>query len=42
VPTRIAAALATGPAAFLLGGILDVMVYALESMRGRTGSGRGR
>jgi hypothetical protein len=37
VLTRIAAALVTGPAAFLLGGLLDVMTYALGSLpRDRT------
>jgi hypothetical protein len=35
VPTRIAARLVTGPAAFLLGGVLDVMTYALGSIRRR-------
>jgi hypothetical protein len=33
VLTRIAAALVTGPAAFLLGGLLDVMTYALGRCR---------
>jgi hypothetical protein len=35
---RIAARLVTGPAAFLLGGVLDVLAYAVASAR----RGRGR
>ncbi len=41
---RIAARLVTGPVAFLLGGVLDVLAYAAASARGAAGSGprRGR
>jgi hypothetical protein len=35
VATRIAARLITGPAAFLLGGVIDVVVYATGVMRAK-------
>jgi hypothetical protein len=35
VLTRIAARLVTGPAAFLLGGVIDVVAYAAASARAR-------
>jgi hypothetical protein len=35
VPSRIAERLITGPAAFLLGGIIDVVAYAAASARAR-------
>jgi hypothetical protein len=42
VPSRIAARLVTGPAAFLLGGVLDILAYAVVSARARRdGAGGG-
>jgi hypothetical protein len=38
---RIAARIVTGPGAFLLGGVIDVLVYAAASARGRWGRLRG-
>jgi hypothetical protein len=35
VATRIAARLVTGPAAFLLGGVIDVVVYVAGAMRAK-------
>jgi hypothetical protein len=35
VASRIAARLVTGPVAFLVGGIIDVLVYAAASARAR-------
>jgi hypothetical protein len=37
---RIAARLVTGPVAFMLGGVLDVLAYATASARDRLGSRR--
>jgi hypothetical protein len=39
---RIAARLVTGPVAFLLGGVLDVLAYAAASARGGRGLGPRR
>jgi hypothetical protein len=39
---RIAARLVTGPVAFILGGVLDVLAYAAASARDRLGWGPGR
>jgi hypothetical protein len=39
---RIAARLVTGPVAFLLGGVLDVLAYAAASARGGRGWGPRR
>jgi hypothetical protein len=36
---RIAARLVTGPVAFLLGGVLDVLAYAAAAARRRAGVG---
>ena len=40
VPSRIAARLVTGPVAFLLGGVLDVLAYAVAAARARRGAAR--
>jgi len=37
VASRIAARLVTGPLAFLVGGVIDVVAYAAASARGRWG-----
>jgi hypothetical protein len=37
-----AARLVTGPAAFLIGGVIDVMTFAGSSLRGRYGARRDR
>ena len=37
MPSRIAARLVTGPAAFLLGGVIDVLVYVTGVMRAKRG-----
>jgi len=42
VASRIAARLVTGPLAFLVGGVIDVAVYAAASARGRWGRRRRR
>jgi hypothetical protein len=41
VLARIAARLVTGPAAFLLGGVIDVLAYAVASARARLARSRG-
>ena len=35
MPSRIAGRLLTGPLAFLAGGVLDVLTYAVRSLRTR-------
>jgi len=40
--TRLAGRLVTGPAAFLLAGVLDLLIYAAGAARTRLGSGRRR
>jgi hypothetical protein len=37
---RIAARAVTGPVAFLLGGVIDVLAYAVASARARLSRGR--
>jgi hypothetical protein len=39
---RLAARLVTGPAAFLLGGLIDVLAFAASSARARIVRRRGR
>ncbi|HTU95051.1 MAG TPA: hypothetical protein VMF14_04360 [Solirubrobacteraceae bacterium] len=39
---QIAARLVTGPAAFLVGGVIDVLVYAAASVRARVARRGGR
>jgi hypothetical protein len=40
VLSRFAARVVTGPAAFLLGGVIDVVTYAAASARARLRRGR--
>jgi hypothetical protein len=42
VLARLPARLLTGPAAFLLGGVIDVLAFAATSARGRIVGRRGR
>ncbi|HEY5431352.1 MAG TPA: hypothetical protein VIK04_19710 [Solirubrobacteraceae bacterium] len=35
MPSRIAGRLVTGPLAFLVGGVLDLLTYAVGSLRAR-------
>jgi hypothetical protein len=42
VLSRIAARLVTGPAAFLLGGVIDVVIYATGAARARAARRAGR
>jgi type IV secretory pathway VirB2 component (pilin) len=40
VVSRFAARVVTGPVAFLLGAVIDVLAYAVASARGRLGRSR--